>query len=228
MRGRCVRTGRNIILFAWTYFKNEWFTRHKTWKLYAGRTEVAWISTADTEQCLIFNVGEDTDALQRSALDSGVDWSRPWCGFNAQKSNMSRTALLCPAVKWRPQVWPYTISILSYSAVESRRTLKEVMGRRRMKGRRIAITALCGATAATSMQRSVWGQRGRKERWDRDVNGFCETGFVQNFRMMRATFHYSVCFCLWFCSYDKLIDLKWFKSCFEFGVTCQKSDLYLI
>lgn len=56
------------------------------------------------------------------------------------------------------------------------------MGRRRMKGRRIAITALCGAAADTSMQRSVWRQSRRKEHWDRDMNGFCKTGFVQNFQ----------------------------------------------
>lgn len=145
----------------------------------------------DTKHEFKLNTHQHSHRAMTQTHSSAQPWTPVWTGLgpdvaatrrratcNAQHSVLSRS---------RPQVWAYAISILSYSAVESRRTLKEVMGRRRMKGRRIAITALCGAAAATSRQGSVWRRSGRKECWDGDANGFCETGFVQNFRMTGAT-----------------------------------------
>lgn len=64
---------------------------------------------------------------------------------------------------------------------------RRIMNRRTMY---IAFMALCGARGATSVQ-SVWMQSG----WDRDMNGFNKTDFIQNFRLTMAPNH-SVCICL--------------------------------
>lgn len=51
----------------------------------------------------------------------------------------------------------------------------------------MAAEALCGTTAATSVQRSVWTQSVSQEWWDRDVSSFSETDFTQSYRVTRAT-----------------------------------------
>lgn len=55
--------------------------------------------------------------------------------------------------------------------------MKEKTVRRRTQ---IAITALCEATAAPSVQICVWMPSGSRERWDRDMNGLSNTDFMQN------------------------------------------------
>lgn len=40
----------------------------------------------------------------------------------------------------------------------------------------IAVLVLCGATAGTSVQRSVWSRS--QEQRDREVSGFSETDFI--------------------------------------------------
>lgn len=52
------------------------------------------------------------------------------------------------------------------------------------------MTSLCGATAATSVQRSAWMRYQSQDRWDRDVTGFTGREFFQSFRMLRNTFHH--------------------------------------
>lgn len=65
------------------------------------------------------------------------------------------------------------------------------MGRRKMKRRRvnIAVMALCGAPAAAECE---------VEARSRDVRGFGEIGFIQNFRLASATLDHNVGFCLEF------------------------------
>lgn len=67
---------------------------------------------------------------------------------------------------------------------------RRIMNRRTMY---IAFMALRGARGATSVQ-SVWMHSG----WDRDMNGFNERDFIQNFRLTMATPNHSVCICLRF------------------------------
>lgn len=55
----------------------------------------------------------------------------------------------------------------------------------------MAAEALCGTTAATSVQRSVWTQSVSREWWDRDVSSFSETDFTQSYRMTRATLNHN-------------------------------------
>lgn len=69
------------------------------------------------------------------------------------------------------------------------------MKRRRMY---VAVMALCGATASASVQRSVWRQSRRQERWNRDVDGFSERDLLQNVRMTRANSNHHACLCLGF------------------------------
>lgn len=55
-----------------------------------------------------------------------------------------------------------------------------------MKERRmhIAVTALCRATAAMSVQKSVWIKSQSQERWDCDVTGFNEQISFRNVMLM--------------------------------------------
>lgn len=49
-----------------------------------------------------------------------------------------------------------------------------------MSGRKmfIAIIAVCGAAATTSLQRSIWMLSQIQECWDHDVNCFSENDFI--------------------------------------------------
>ena len=45
------------------------------------------------------------------------------------------------------------------------------------------VLALCGATAATSIERGIWMQSRSQEWWDVDVQRFSEIQFINNFRL---------------------------------------------
>ena len=74
----------------------------------------------------------------------------------------------------------------------SRQICERVTSRRgkRRKKIQMLMMALCGAITATSAQRSIWMRRQSQEWWDRDVAGYTEQEFFQNFRMSRNTFHH--------------------------------------
>ncbi len=74
----------------------------------------------------------------------------------------------------------------------SRQICEQVLSRRKKRRKKInvLIMALCGAIAATSVQRRMWMWCWSQEWWDQDVTGFTEQDFCQNFRMSRNTFHH--------------------------------------
>ena len=63
----------------------------------------------------------------------------------------------------------------------SRQICERVISRRRKRRKKIHILlmALCGAIAATSVQRSIWMRRRSQEWWDWDVAGYTEQDFFQ-------------------------------------------------
>lgn len=160
--------------------------------------------------------------LKASALniDNLLDFFQFGCSHYLLK--LTPTWMICSAamscIRRRTSQCLMSNVISQVLCSRSRQMSKQMVGRRRMKGRshgnyaispQRAIMALC---AATSFLRSVWRQSQWREWRDRDMNCFSQ----RDFRISKLqNENHNVCFCLGFPNtvMEKIRVIEWQKHC---------------